>query len=185
MHDAPEAVSYREASAADAPAIAALHADSWRRNYRGAYPEDFFDGSLDADRAAVWSGRLSDPQPHPPRSCTVLAELSGLAGFVHVRFDEDERWGSLVDNLHVRHDVQRHGIASELMRRAAAAADAVAPGASLHLWVLEQNTGAQAFYRAIGGRAADRQPVGAPANPGVLGIRMVWDRPRDVRAARG
>jgi hypothetical protein len=28
------------------------------------------------------------------------------AGFVHVVFDEDDRWGSLIDNLHVAHDLR-------------------------------------------------------------------------------
>ena len=32
-------VQYREATELDSRAIAALHADSWRRHYRGAYAD--------------------------------------------------------------------------------------------------------------------------------------------------
>lgn len=169
-------VQYREATVADASSIAALHADSWRRHYRGAYPASFFDASLDDDRLAVWSDRLA----HPEGTFTAVAELSGLAGFIHVRVDDDEHWGALIDNLHVRHDLQRRGIASALMRRAAAEVARRAPGRGMYLWVLEQNTRAQAFYTAIGGQLADARPVGPPAFPHTLGIRVFWADPTEV-----
>jgi hypothetical protein len=35
---------------------------------------------------------------------------SGLLGFVHVVFDDDARWGSLVDNLHVTDARRRSGL---------------------------------------------------------------------------
>jgi hypothetical protein len=41
-------------------------------------------------------------------------------GFVHVVFDEDVRWGSLFDNLHVTHGHQRTGVGTELLACAAA-----------------------------------------------------------------
>ncbi|MEU4563183.1 hypothetical protein AB0F72_32800 [Actinoplanes sp. NPDC023936] len=51
---------FRFAEAADAAGIAALHADSWRRHYRGAYSDSFLDGDVIADRHAVWSARLAE-----------------------------------------------------------------------------------------------------------------------------
>ena len=53
----------RPAAGADAGRIAALHADSWRRHYRGAYSDAFLDGEVDADRLAVWTQRLHAPDP--------------------------------------------------------------------------------------------------------------------------
>jgi hypothetical protein len=50
-------LDYREATAGDAEAIAGLHADSWRRHYRGAYLDSYLDSDV-ADRMAEWSGRL-------------------------------------------------------------------------------------------------------------------------------
>ena len=168
------AVSYREAVASDVLDIARLHADSWRRHYRGAYPPAFFDSSLDVDRLGVWSERLANPQG----SFTLVCERSGLVAFVHVCFNADARFGSLVDNLHVRHDLHRNGIARHLMAGAAAAVAHAAPGKPLYLWVLEQNVRAQAFYRAIGGSEADRHDADPPALPGVRRIRYVWPDPK-------
>lgn len=77
----------RTASPSDASAVAALHADSWRRHYRGAYSDTFLDGDVFHDRLSVWTERLAGPNP----DCyTILAEDRGrLAGFAHTLFDED------------------------------------------------------------------------------------------------
>lgn len=37
---------FRPARATDSEAIAVLHADSWRRHYRGAYSDAFLDGDV-------------------------------------------------------------------------------------------------------------------------------------------
>src|SRR5690348_945670 len=97
----------RLAGGGDAERVAMRHADSWRRHYRGAYSDSFLDGDILADRRAVWSARLSAPAGTE----TVLAERGDgvLMGFIHVVFDEDPRWGSLIDNLHVVHDQRRTG----------------------------------------------------------------------------
>jgi len=51
-------VQFRPARPSDADAVAALHADSWRRHYRGAYSDAFLDGDVYAERLVVWSSRL-------------------------------------------------------------------------------------------------------------------------------
>jgi len=95
---------FRAAGPDDAEKIALLHADSWRRHYRGAYADSFLDGDVVANRRSVWSSRLAAPA----NSTTVVAEDdTGLVGFVHVVFDEDDRWGSFIDNLHVSHKRRR------------------------------------------------------------------------------
>lgn len=139
---------FREAGADDAGSVAMLHADSWRRHYRGAYSDAFLDGDVVENRRAVWRERLSAPGDYR----TIMAEDDrGLIGFVHVVFDKDERWGSLVDNLHVISDRKRSGIGTELMVHAAKAVIDQAATTAMYLWVLEQNTSAQQFYRALGG----------------------------------
>ncbi|GAA2336413.1 GNAT family N-acetyltransferase [Dactylosporangium salmoneum] len=154
-------IEFRPAGPDDAERVAALHADSWRRHYRGAYADAFLDGDVETDRRAVWSARLSTPA----RTATVLGEQDGrLAGFVHVVLDSDPRWGSLVDNLHVAHDRRRGGIGRRLLAHAAGAVRAGATTGALYLWVLQQNTAAQAFYRACGGTQVETVPVtGDPA----------------------
>jgi GNAT superfamily N-acetyltransferase len=170
-------VRWRSAGAGDAERIAALHADSWRRHYRGAYADSFLDGDVAADRRAVWSARFAAPADTE----TVLAEQDGrLIGFIHVVFDADPRWGSLIDNLHVVHDLRRAGIGSRLLHRAARAVGRRAGGDAMYLWVLQQNTAARQFYRARGATEVETAPVpppgGDPArlNGAPLALRMAW-----------
>jgi ribosomal protein S18 acetylase RimI-like enzyme len=170
-------VRFRDAGADDADAVARLHADSWRRFYRGAFSDAFLDGDVLAERLTTWSHRLANPYP----SATILAEEDGqLVGFAHVIFDDDRQWGSLVDNLHVRHDRRRSGLGRQLLARAAVAATRQATSAGLYLWVLEQNTAAQAFYRAQGGECVGSRPVSPPSgdpanlNGAPRGLRIAW-----------
>jgi GNAT superfamily N-acetyltransferase len=170
-------VQFRSAGAGDAEQIAMLHADSWRRHYRGAFAESFLDGDLVAERVSVWSKRLADPVG----TATILAEQDGkLAGFVHVMFDLDPEWGSLVDNLHVFHNQRRGGIGRQLLGRAAEAVVDQADGDAMYLWVLEQNSAAQQFYLAVGAKCVETAPVAPPGgDPAHLngtpnGLRMAW-----------
>jgi ribosomal protein S18 acetylase RimI-like enzyme len=152
-------IRFRRADVAAAEQIAALHADSWRRNYRGAYADSFLDGDLDADRLAVWSARLNAAGGTE----TVVAERDGrVVGFVHIVFDADERWGSLVDNLHVTHGLRRMGIGRRLLGRAARAVAERETGNAMYLWVLQQNIAAQRFYRAQGAVDAGTALVSPP-----------------------
>jgi GNAT superfamily N-acetyltransferase len=179
-------VGFRLARAADAPAVAALHADSWRRHYRGAYSDAFLDGDVDAERLAEWTERLARSDG---RGYTLLAEDdSGLVGFAHTIFDEDPSWGALLDNLHVVYGQKRRGVGTRLL---ALTGPAVAErGTGLYVWVLEQNVNAQAFYEARGarrvGRALTSPPggiasrlTGSPAK-----LRYVWDDPTTLARAK-
>ncbi|WP_042410392.1 GNAT family N-acetyltransferase [Streptacidiphilus carbonis] len=152
----------RTAVPGDAEQVALLHADSWRRHYRGAYADSYLDGHVLAERRAVWSSRLADPAP--PGTLTIIAEDgdAALVGFVHTIFDADDHWGSLIDNLHVAHGRQRTGTGAALLTRAAEVVAARAAANSMYLWVLEQNTAAQRFYGALGGTSVETAPVPPP-----------------------
>jgi GNAT superfamily N-acetyltransferase len=170
---------FRLAVRSDAPAVAALHADSWRRHYRGAYSDDFLDGEVQSERTAVWSERLGE---RDGTTHTIVAEDGdGLVGFVHTVFDHDPRWGALIDNLHVVYAEKRRGIGSRLMTLTAQ--PVLDRGTGLYLWVLEQNADARAFYEARGGRCVERAlvpPPGGMANrlEGTpFGLRYAWPDP--------
>jgi ribosomal protein S18 acetylase RimI-like enzyme len=181
-------LGFRRAGAADVDAVAGLHADSWRRHYRGAYADAFLDGEVLTDRRQVWSDRLSAARTGAvsggtvtSSTVTVLAEVDGApAGFVHVAIDDDAQWGSLLDNLHVAHGHQRHGIGSALLSHAAQSVTQLSTTDAMYLWVLEQNTAAQAFYTAHGGKPAERglvqPPGGVPErlNGQPASLRYVW-----------
>src|SRR5213078_353301 len=112
-------VQFRVADARDASAVAALHADSWRRHYRGAYSDAFLDGDVLENRRAEWKRRLGSPGGD---SCTILAELHGeIVGLAHTIFDAAPEYGALLDNLHVRHDLKRSGVGKRLMAETAKA----------------------------------------------------------------
>jgi ribosomal protein S18 acetylase RimI-like enzyme len=157
---------FRLAGPADAEAVANLHADSWRRHYRGAYSDAFLDGDVFADRLAVWTDLLREPDP---LRCTILAEDGSLVGFANTVFDDDPTWGALVDNLHVADGHKRRGIGSRLLALTAKALIGRPERAGLYLWVLEQNTDAQAFYEARGGRCMGR---GLASPPGGIASRL-------------
>jgi GNAT superfamily N-acetyltransferase len=170
-------VRFRVAVPDDAEEVALLHADSWRRYYRGAYADSFLDGDVVADRRTIWSSRFAAPA----NSMTVVAaDDTGLTGFVHVIFDDDDRWGSLVDNLHVVHNRHRTGLGSALLLRAAEAVADRAISKSVHVWVLGQNTAAQRFYQALGGTSVEKAAVSPPGgvsdrlNGSPSMLRFVW-----------
>ena len=145
---------FRTAGPDDAAAVAELHGDSWRRHYRGAYADAFLDDESPEYLNAMWAKRLSNREG----TRTTLAEYDGqLIGLAHVVYDADPKYGALVDNLHVRAPLKRQGIGTQLL---AHAATDVRTG--LYLWVLEQNTAAQAFYEARGGIRGDRKDVPPP-----------------------
>jgi GNAT superfamily N-acetyltransferase len=168
---------FRLAAPADAAAIARLHAESWRRHYRGAYSDAFLDGDVLRDRLAVWTQRLEDPDPG---RCTVLAEEEGmLVAFANTFFDADPTWGALLDNLHVADGHKRRGIGSRLLSLTAEAVLQRSNATGLYLWVLEQNLEARAFYAAHGGTFSGRYPVEPPG--GIAG--RVAGSPKKLRCA--
>jgi ribosomal protein S18 acetylase RimI-like enzyme len=177
----PDRSKLRLANVSDAPAIAALHAESWRRFYRGAYSDAFLDGDVVADRSAVWDRRLREAAAD---TRTIVAEDDEkLLGFGHVVFDDDPTWGALLDNLHVTYREHGAGVGSRLLAELAAAVVERSTTSGLYLWVLEQNTAAQAFYRARGGAVVDQVPAEPPGGiPGRLNgtpakLRCVWPEP--------
>jgi ribosomal protein S18 acetylase RimI-like enzyme len=174
------APTFRAATPADAEAIAALHADSWRRHYRGAYSDAFLDGDVLADRLAVWSQRLGEPDP---RRVTIVAEKGGVIGFANTFLNEDPAWGALLDNLHVASAQMRRGVGRRLLALTAEAVIERADGAGLYLWVLEQNVAARAFYEACGATRVGREPVTPPSgiegrlNGSPAKLRYAWREP--------
>jgi len=174
-------LTFRSARASDAPTVAALHADSWRRSYRGSYADAFLDGDVLADRLLVWEERLQQPTSD---SSTVVAEADGrLVGFVHTVLDADPAWGALLDNLHIASGYQRMGIGAQLMCHSATFVVKQRPRGPLHLWVHETNGGAQRFYEAMGGQCIESAPIpdvgGVPGrlNGAPVKLRYAWSDP--------
>src|SRR5262245_66631430 len=93
------AIDCRPAEVRDVEAIATLHADSWRRNYRGAYLDSYLDGDVVTDRLVVWRERITRPES---TFRTIVADQDGaFAGFLHANLDADPPWGAMADHLTV------------------------------------------------------------------------------------
>lgn len=173
---------YRKANQADVSAIAALHAESWRTAYRGAYRDEYLDGPVLEERTRVWQQRLAGPPPH---QLVILAEDAHEAvGFVCAYGAEDAKWGTLLDNLHVLPTGQRRGIGRRLVSEVGAWCRSNHPDCGIYLWVLEQNERARSFYESMG--AADRggEVFEPPGGGQIRSRRYAWDRPQQVPPAK-
>jgi ribosomal protein S18 acetylase RimI-like enzyme len=164
----------RPASPQDIAAVADLHTDSVRRHYRGTYNDAYLDGNLAGDRRKAWHARLTASDGG---AFTLVADRAGaVVGFVHVVLDDDLRWGALLDNLHVTYPLKRQGIGRQLLAAAGRELRRHRPrDTRFYLWVLDQNTAAQAFYQASGGTDVERSlRVPAAGGSQLLYHRIAW-----------
>jgi ribosomal protein S18 acetylase RimI-like enzyme len=99
----------RAATIADADAIAALHAASWRSAYRGILKETTLGPGLGAERRAHWRTRFAAMDPQD----TVLI-ADGL-GFIAAWAKGDPGFGAYIDNLHVHPDRRGAGLGRRLL----------------------------------------------------------------------
>ena len=139
---------YREAISADAASIAQLHAESWLATFHGVLSDEYRSGAIFQDRKAVWQERMSAP---PANQFVIVAEEGRrLAAFACAYGDDDARWGTLFDNLHVHGDWQERGLGRNLVVKVADWCVAEYPEIGLYLLVLEQNNRAREFYERLG-----------------------------------
>ena len=170
---------FREATQADATAVAALHAESWRSHYRGAYRDEYLDGDVGEDRLRVWTERLSTPAPN--QFVVVAEENDDRIGFACAYGGEDETWGSFLDNIHVRTEHQGRGVGAGLVAEVAAWCHANYANCGLYLWVPEQNRGAQRFYERLGARDRGGEISEPPGGGRIHGRRYGWKAVSDIR----
>jgi GNAT superfamily N-acetyltransferase len=162
----------RVATVTDAEAIAALHAASWRATYRGAMSDAYLDGDVLGERRATWHERLTAPAAN---QWVVVAETEGeVVGFGCAYGAKDERFGTELDNLHVRSDRQSGGIGAHLLAAVAGWCTATHPDVGLYLWVLTQNLRAREFYARMGAEDAGADVWLPPDGSRVPVRRCVW-----------
>nr|WP_248291435.1 GNAT family N-acetyltransferase [Neoroseomonas marina] len=142
---------FREARAADAPAIAALLTECWQDAYAGLLPAALLRHRLPALHREAWAAHFGAPRP----GIVLLAEGSdGLRGFCAAWLEGDEAY---VDNLHLRPGLRGGGVGRGLLGRAVAAL--AARGATrAALTIIDGNEGALRFYQRLGGVAGAPYP---------------------------
>lgn len=162
----------RIANQFDAESIAILHAESWRNSYRGIFGEKYLDNNVFQDRLDVWRKRFSSPAVN---QVVLVAESDqGIDGFVCAFGNEHERWGTFIDNLHVRKNKKRLGIGKRLMIEVALWSLQHYPGSGMYLNVLEPNISARRFYESLGAIHQDSSPWAPPGGGEVMDLLYVW-----------
>lgn len=170
-------LDYRPARPGDAPAVASLHADNWRRAYRGNFRDDYLDGDVHSERRRVWEARLG--QPATNQFVCVAVQHERIAGFVCAFGAHDPEWGSFIDNLQVAEDMRGRGIGTALMRAAGAWLASAYPNDRVHLLVWVSNP-ARALYERLGGSDTGIVEAGNPGGGVGRYHRMAWDRPSQL-----
>jgi len=164
---------FRSARPADAPAIANLHALSWRTTYRGILRDDFLDGPLLENRRTLWDARLNDAA-REGQLILVSEREGGIQAFACAFFDADPEWGTLLDNLHVVPRLKGTGLGRMLMSEVAQRILRHPSNPKLHLWAYEKNAAALRFYERLGGIKTACQAEEAPDGSQVMAVRYCW-----------
>ncbi|MCU7548337.1 GNAT family N-acetyltransferase [Chitinophagaceae bacterium LB-8] len=142
-------IELREAQFSDYAAIAKLHAESWKQNYRGIYSDHFLDNEVEQDRSDVWHQRLQFPSKN--QRVTIATQDGSIVGFSCLYYNDDPNFGSLLDNLHISTSVQGSGIGTLLIRSCATQIFDNCTSDKMYLWVYESNIKARKFYERLGG----------------------------------
>lgn len=169
----------RDATNADVPDIAALHAESWRLTYRHLLSETYLQNEVHAERLAVWQQRLSGV--FAKSLFVLLAQTnSSLAGFACVFPEQDATFGSFLDNLHVAPQLTGRGIGRRLLSEAARRLVESGSRRGLYLWVIEKNHGARKFYERAGAQMIESAMMPMPDHQRVLELRYYWPAPETL-----
>jgi GNAT superfamily N-acetyltransferase len=138
----------------DAAALARVHVRSWRETYAGLLPGPFLAQMNAGVYARRWRRQLMAAEPAELVLCAEGA--GGLVGYCGV---SGSGMMAEVSTLYVIRPAQRRGVGKRLL--ASAAKVMAARGAvSLHLWVLNGNARARAFYEHLGGAPVEERTVG-------------------------
>ena len=173
MREGGRTLRLRDATPADADALADLHTRSWRSAYRGSLAEAYLSGPIEAERRSFWRQRYD----HPPHGLwTVIAEDAEgtIQGFLCLLADHDPQWGTLIDNVHDDPAHKGQGLGRAMMRAAGQHLLYALPRRPVYLFVLQENRGAIAFYDRIGGEQAERLVKTEPDGSQHPVFRYAW-----------
>ena len=167
----------RNGTEKDVAAIATLHAESWRSNYRNTLSDEYLEKHVYRERLLVWQERFSKPAQKP--MFVLVAEANSmLTGFVCVFPDEDAVFGSFLDNLHVVPSMTCQEIGRKLLSDAAQRLVEDGSRAGLYLWVVEQNQKALRFYEKAGAQVVGSRVNSMPDSRQVRALRCYWSAPK-------
>lgn len=163
----------RDATLADAPAIAGLHLRSWLAAYEAIAPAEALRVLTEEVRRERWTAMLAAPEPR--WVCRVVETEREIQAVGVACAPSEALFGDRgeVRHLYVEPDLRRSGLG----RRMIAELTGVIAGwgyGGMALSVVVENAPARAFYAALGGRE-----IGRFTDPGPVwkseNIALVWD----------
>jgi len=167
-------MQYRIANINDLENLAKLHAESWRNSYRGIFSDEFLDNEVWNERRNSWANRFSSPKDN--QRVLIATDNNKICGFICAFGNENSKWGTFIDNLHVSKTAQGKGVGKQLMHLIARWADESFDNKGVYLEVLEDNLNARRFYHRIGAKHQETnlwQPPGS--NEKVNDLLYVWE----------
>ena len=165
-------MKFREATLNDAEVIAKLHLDSWRKNYCNDLSKEYLEYFAQAERYQLWNQRLRTPKENQR---VILAEDRGsIVGFACIYIDENEKWGSYLDNFHIAEAYQNKGIGTTLLGQVFKRCKIEAKKTGLCLLVNQSNKKAQNFYLKNGANNQETGIWNAPDGSSVPTFWFTW-----------
>ena len=113
--------------------------------------------------------------PDPQEFGIVALDGTLPIGFAYTRADDDHRWGSRLENIHVTAALRRIGAGLMLLRAVGRQLMSAFGCRRLHPWVYEDNFRARAFYERHKGLAVELGIVAAPDGFQVARWRHFWE----------
>lgn len=173
-------ICIRRARPADAPAIGAVHAETWRSTYAGVLPDAYL-AALSAQRLGCAYERAILDRSHGHAVFVAVASAGAWGGegapaVVGFASGGRARRPGLaegeIETLYLLEDFHERGVGRRLMRAMAAHLHAIGCRSAM-LWVLRDNP-TRWFYERLGGRLAAREVI-CFAGREVEQHAMVWD----------
>ena len=151
-------IRIREATEANAAAIARVHVDSWRTTYKGIVPGDYLTALSYEQREGVWRANISAARG---REFVYVAQDGGgqVVGFASggPQNSGDTEYAGELYAIYLLASHQGQGIGRQLVlavTRRLLQADLP----SMLVWVLASNS-SRLFYEALGGKELYEKPI--------------------------
>jgi L-amino acid N-acyltransferase YncA len=161
----------RQATPADAAAIAHAQIEGWRTTYRGIVADELLDRMPHDERTAQWTADVKRLQV-----ITFVAEdeakrVVAFAACGPERTDRADYQGELYA-IYILSECRGHGIGSQLVRRVAASL-AESGKHGMLVWVFEDNP-YRRFYESLGGKLLGKQPIEI-GSQSLIEVAYGWD----------
>jgi ribosomal protein S18 acetylase RimI-like enzyme len=142
----------RQATLADAAAIAKVRVDTWRMAYRGIIPEDYLSKMSYEESEQSWVRYLSEGESAKTWTYVAVDERGQIVGFVSggTGRDDDPVYKSELYAIYILQGYQGRGI-GRLLTLVLVERLVQAGYDSMLLWVFANNP-ARRFYEALGGK---------------------------------